>query len=780
MTGLVGYSVQGDAFSTPDVSVESWWAREQLDGPFDLELVVVCAADQDPAALLGSDITLTVERDQHEPRRIVGLVWEVEEGQDRYEVGLRLRLRVRPALACLALTRNNRIFQDKTALEILEQVLTEGLAAYGRQLQIDAAASYPKREYCVQYQESDLELAQRLMAEEGIAYGFEFTGETELLVLRDANAQYPLASTMLGGGLVRHHPHDMNVVSEEPLHRLTSADRDTVTSVVVADWDWTRTTMPFSAEERSTDTHGRDRESYQHGEGRSLQLSDYAPSAYAADDSARQAPIRLETEKRDQRIVRGVSRVIGLTAGSKLEVAGHPIVGFDGTYLVVEVAHRSTHWSVGDPATASQEPYHNVFAAIPFDTAYRPARRTTKRSIPGVQTARVTGPAGEEIHLDEHGRIKVQFHWDRVAPGDDTSSCWVRVQQPWAGTSWGHYWAPRIGMEVVVHFMDGDPDRPVVTGSVYNGANALPYPLPDEKTKSTIKSNSSPGGGGYNEWRFEDKAGSEQVFTHAQKDYNEVVLNDHNTLVHANQTNTVDVDQTQTVHGNQTEQIDIDQTLSVGGNRTVHVQGNFSENIDGTETRVVNGNVTETFDANETRTVGSNLDESIAASETRTIGGNQTETIGASQTVDIGAASTVTINGSMTLDVAAAMSTTTPAAHTQIALGGMSISTPAKVSWIGTAGITWVCPGGFTQTDSFEQWLGGFISNASVLSKGAFATATEITAIKTELIGTKLEASGVVSSNVQVNLKQRLARLFNSAAEVDDNLSVVLAGVQGE
>src|SRR5690606_38589492 len=173
----------------------------------------------------------------------------------------------------------------------------------------------------------------------------------------------------------------------------------------------------------------------------------------------------------------------------------------------------------------------------------------------------------------EHGGIKVQFHWDREGQSDENSSCFVRVVQPWAGNGWGFVFLPRIGMEVAVNFVDGDPDRPMVVGCVYNGENVPPYGLPDDKTKSTVKTNSSPGGGGFNELRFEDAAGSEEIFIHAQKDFNEVVLNDHNTTVGNNQTNNVDVDQTQTVHGNQSETVDGNQDMSVGGNRTVAVTG---------------------------------------------------------------------------------------------------------------------------------------------------------------------------------------------------------------
>jgi type VI secretion system secreted protein VgrG len=230
----------------------------------------------------------------------------------------------------------------------------------------------------------------------------------------------------------------------------------------------------------------------------------------------------------------------------------------------------------------------NRFECIPLAVEWRPARRWPKPRITSMQTATVVGPSGEEIHTDIHGRIKVQFHWDRENPANETSSCWVRVQQAWAGGGWGFWWVPRIGMEVVVQFVDGDPDRPLVTGSVYNATNELPYPLPDEKTKSTIKSNSSLGGGGSNEFRFEDKAGSEQIYAHAQKDYNEVVEHDHNTLVHNCQTNTVDVDQTQTIGANQTETVH-NQVMTVDGNRTVHVKTRSRRTWTHRETRHVVG-----------------------------------------------------------------------------------------------------------------------------------------------------------------------------------------------
>jgi type VI secretion system secreted protein VgrG len=283
-------------------------------------------------------------------------------------------------------------------------------------------------------------------------------------------------------------------------------------------------------------------------------------------------------------------------------------------------------------------------------------------------------------------------------------------------------------MEVVVHFIDGDPDRPLVTGAVYDGANPLPYPLPDEKTKSTIKSNSSIGGGGFNEFRFEDKAGSEEIFTHAQKDYNEVVENDHNTLVHGNQTNEVDGDQTQTIHANQTERVDGTQSMSVGGDRTVHVEGNFDETVDGTETRQTTGDVSETFDATETRSIGASVTEDIGGNETRSIAAAQSETIGASRDRSVGGSMTDTISGALTETITGGISSTTPGSHAVTAAGGWTVTAPGGIVINAAAGANLTQGGGMTRVD--YEWR----SNANSKAVNTFAN-FEVYITKTELVG---------------------------------------------
>ncbi len=594
------------------------------------------------------------------------------------------------------------------------------------------------------------------MEEEGIGYAFDHEGQTELLILRDRNAAYP---ELPAGAEVPYHPHNFVIEDEEPIslfhRRLTS----TTTSVVVADWDWTKGSMPFSEEQRGQDPLGRDREAYEHGEGRSLGIWDYDQGlrVYTAEDGAQRATVRGEELVRDAIICEGIGRVTGMTAGSVFELSGHPIVGMDGRYLVLRVEHVSR--SLGDAIAGGGQgdAYYNRFQCIPMDTVYRPDRRARKPFVAGIQTAVVTGPAGEEIHTDEHGRIKVQFHWDREGQNDDKSSCWIRVQQPWAGAGWGFWYLPRIGMEVVVHFVDGDPDRPLVTGCVYNATNLLPYALPDEKTKSTIKSNSSPGGGGFNELRFEDKKGSEEIYTHAQKDYNEVVEHDHTTLVHHDQSNTVDNDQTQIVGNDQTETVHNDQTMTVDGNRTVHVKSDYDETVDGTETRHVKGDVSETFDANETRTVSGNLTEDISGNETRTISGNHSESITGSETLSITGSSTHSITGSLSQSVTGGISVTTPAAYSISADGGLNVTATAGITFLAPGGIQIGAPGGVTMVDSFWEWTGffkfengGFCRDYTHIQDSFAGTVFEVVGFKGELevfnagqTGLKIESKGL-------------------------------------
>ncbi len=760
----------------PGASLHVRQARlvEALNEPYRLEVALdTDDPDLDISPVLGKDCLLEIARGDT-IRRVCGIARHVEEGDDTESPDFVLV--IVPALWMLGLRRNTKMFQEMSAPDILQAVFDDSLAAYGRGVQLELSADYPTREYCMQYQESDLDFVHRLMEEEGISYAFDHDGDTEVLVLRDKNDQF---CDVPSGAAIPYFPHSLEITDQEPICALHKRRLTTTTSVVVNDWDWTRGAMPFSSEERSADGLGRDRESYEHGEGLSVAIWDYdqGARAYGAEASVQQAKVRQEAHSRDRVLCVGVGRVVSMAPGTLFEMTGHAALGMDGRYLVLRVEHLSLQ--VGDllGGHGREDAYVNRFECIPFESVYRPHRRTAKPYIPGVQTAVVTGPAGEEIHTDEHGRIKVQFHWDRDGQSDERSSCWIRVQQAWAGAGWGFWYLPRIEMEVVVHFVDGDPDRPLVTGCVYNGTNLPPYPLPDEKTKSTIKSNTSPGGNGSNELRFEDKAGVEEIYGHAQKDYNEVVEHDHNTLVHHDQTNTVDNNQTQVIGNDQVETVHNDQEMIVDGNRTVHVQSDYDETVDGTETRQVVGDVTEAFSANETRLIGANVTETIGGDETRTIKANQTESIGANLDLSITGSSTHTITGSLTQTVTGGITTTTPDAYSITAVGGLNVTALAGVTLTAPGGMTIVAAGGVTKVDSVFQWAGvkkfevcGFASGYTYVKEG-------ITGVKYEATGMKAESTSVTMNAAGNEVKDEGLALAVYASDLKAGAVEILKGM---
>ncbi|WP_164003056.1 type VI secretion system tip protein TssI/VgrG, partial [Pyxidicoccus caerfyrddinensis] len=298
--------------------------------------------------------------------------------------------------------------------------------------------------------------------------------------------------------------------------------------------------------------------------------------------------------------------------------------------------------------------YRNQFHLLPKAVPFRPRRLTPLPQIAGPQTATVTGPAGEEIHTDAHGRIKVQFHWDREGKRDEKSSCWVRVGQPWGGPAWGDVWLPRIGQEVIVRFLEGDPDRPLVAGAVYNGTNSVPYALPDEKTKSTRKSASSLGSDGFNEVRIEDSTGEEEVFTHAQKDEDLLTENDKDQEVRGYEDLLVKKDRKRTVEGNQKLRVKLDDVGVVEGNQTLLVQKNRDTRTAGSHDESVEGNQAMTVGKNLTATIIQGAMENVGAAKATTIGGGYSvnvalvynEATGAARGVEIGAAHMEYVMGS--------------------------------------------------------------------------------------------------------------------------------------
>ena len=544
--------------------------RESLSEPYRLELELWTEDQEAPLAkLLGDTCTLLIDRDAG-GRRVHGIIHHVDmlpAVLDRH----RVRIAVAPALHLLGFRRNTRFWQDKTTLEILDEVLGPALAPYGREFELRVDPSlYFKREYCVQYRETDLEFAARLMHEEGIVYAFEHeNADLEKLVLHDSTT----LTEDLGIPAVRYIPPGSGTAPEQAVEALDWSYRLGTTSVVQRDWTWKEDApLSYSHDRRATDVRKYDRERYDHDDRR-----------LNADDGAARARDKQERETQLAESGRGASDVVELVPGRCFELQFHPVFERDGRYLVLSVTHTGDAPEAAQgTAESDQGPrYRNEFHCIRPEVPYRGPAPAPRQRAYGPHTAVVVGPESEEIHTDEHGRIRVIFHWDRLSPHDETASCWIRVAQTWAGLGWGHQFIPRIGMEVLVEFIDGDPDRPVVTGCVYNGLNRPPYTLPDKKTQSGIKSDSSPGGGGSNEFRFEDAKGHEEVWLHAQKDFNEKVENCHSTTVGSNQSNSVGGNQTNTVQKDQTETIVGQQTMTVEKNRTVTVMGSQSVDIQG-------------------------------------------------------------------------------------------------------------------------------------------------------------------------------------------------------
>jgi type VI secretion system secreted protein VgrG len=365
--------------------------------------------------------------------------------------------------------------------------------------------------------------------------------------------------------------------------------------------------------------------------------------------------VRMEEQELKHLYVTGTSSCRAFSTGYRFDFEDYSRADLNQAYVLTTVSHSA---SVGDTYSTGKtgdgtESYRNAFTCMPHTVPFRPPQITPKPIIQGPQTAVIVGPSGEEIYSDKYGRVKAQFHWDREGKRDENSSCWIRVSQNWAGKQWGAMFVPRIGQEVIVEFLEGDQDRPIITGRIYNAEQMPPYALPANQTQSGVKSNSSKGGGGSNELRFEDKKGSEEVYLHGQKDWTIAIENDKN--------QTVGHDETLSVGNNRTKKVGVDQSEDIGSNKTIHVGANHTESIDANKTLTVGGNHGETISGNETINVNTASAHTIALARALTIGAayqvtvgaGMNETIGAAKAEEIGAVKSVNVGGNSSENVGA-------------------------------------------------------------------------------------------------------------------------------
>jgi type VI secretion system secreted protein VgrG len=413
-----------------------------------------------------------------------------------------------PWLWLLTRTADCRIFQHQTVPEIIQAVFSQhGFRDYDMKL----AGWFIEREYCVQYRESSFNFVSRLMEEEGIYYFFKHDDGKHTLVLADTPDGHPDCPHQSSA---RYHDTGRGQRHEDVINRLNVAQELRPSQYTLNDFNFEHPSATMIAQVTSK---------------KDFEVYDY-PGEYLRQPVGQQlARIRLEECETPQIYVHGGGDCRAFTSGYKFTLTDHYRQDMNKPYVLTRIRHFATlpgDFRSSSGADAADSIYQNTFECIPFSTPFRPARVTPKPIVQGSQTAFVVGEKGEEIYTDKYGRVKVQFHWDRLGKHDQNSSCWIRVSQNWAGKGWGWISIPRIGHEVVVDFLEGDPDRPLITGRVYNAEEMPPYELPKHGDMMGFKSNTTKGGGGYNEIVSRDVKGQELIRTHAQKDI-ETVAEDH-------------------------------------------------------------------------------------------------------------------------------------------------------------------------------------------------------------------------------------------------------------
>ena len=551
---------------------------------------------------------------------------------------------VRPWTWLLTRTSDCKIFQDKTLRQIIEAVLADHPYA---DFEFQLTASYQPWTYCVQYRESDYNFITRLMEQEGMHFFFRHQNGKHTLVIADGAHAHAAAADY--ASIAYHEPEAARARQDEGMRQWTHGSEIQPTRFTQRDFNFEKPRADLQADARPA-------RPLKHEYQAKLDVFDYPGEYTERAEGQRLAAIRVEEMRHQFDLFEGESNAAGLATGGLFRLSGHPRSDQNQEYLIVGASYRVEE-SPAESELAQTELFSVRLTAIPSAQNYQAPRHTPKPIVQGPQTAIVVGKAGEEIHTDKYGRVKVQFHWDRYGTNDQNSSCWVRVSHPWAGKGWGMIAIPRIGQEVIVEFLEGDPDRPIITGRVYNADQMPPYALPGNMTQTGIKTRSTLGGGvaNFNEIRFEDKKGDEQLYIHAEKNQDIEVENDETHSVGNDRKKTVDHDETTHVKHDRTETVDNNETITIGNDRTETVNGNEkiniaknrTESVTGNENVSITGNRDESVQGNETVSVTGKLDHSIMGAASYTsptsitlnVGGSTVEIKPTSITLSFGASS---------------------------------------------------------------------------------------------------------------------------------------------
>lgn len=613
---------------------------------YQIELVADPGKTIDAKKLIGSKVTVGILADDSGTERYInGIVASFEScgGDEEYN---NYRAYIVPSLWLLTLNTNTRVFQDKTVTDVIKAVL----APYNISPSIQTSAAYTPMEYCTQYRETDFAFISRLMEQHGILYYFQHTKDDHTFTLQDT-------STKLGACAIqnsfRYSPEGHNT---EGFYEFVISGLRSKTSLVTGKytaWDYSfiryqKLPNPLASTQTSSPLGPNSNEQYDYADSAAAYLKKTGSDSTIADLSNFFQTMRRDAGDAEGVIIEGISNAVTMQTGYSFNVIEYPVSAVNTKYLLTHIEHsvRQTP-PYRARGTSNAAPYSNSFTAIPFATLYRPPRTTSKPVVHGMHTGQVVVPSGEDSHMDKYGRVCVQFFWDRLRKANTPDNTLLRVAQGWAGKGWGTYFWPRVDDEVLIDFIEGDPDQPIVVGSVYNGVNMPKYDPAGQYTLSGILTRSSKGGGAANanELRFEDLKGKEQVFMNAERDYDLHVEHDHHTLIGN--------EQHEKITSNHFMEIDGDDHLLVKGKQNIEIDGDLSENFKGKQIIQIGADRNENIGSNSIIKIGANRDENVGANLTEKVGANYSLDVGVNENHKVGMA--YNVEAGMTINIKAGM-----------------------------------------------------------------------------------------------------------------------------
>jgi type VI secretion system secreted protein VgrG len=616
--------------------------REEISRPYEFMLTIDSPKESiAPADVIGKPLGVKIDRKDGPPRFVHGYISHLWAGdfvmtEGKQRVSSRIyRARIVPWIWFMMRASRSFVYlpekQEKSFQDIFDKLL-ERVKSYGHvQTWNDVAGASilknRKTEHCVQYRETDFNFLSRTLERFGVYYYFKHEANKHTLVLSD-KSNYPRASD----AEVDLKPSISSIYTNDQITSWEHAYEFVSGKFEQTDYDFLQ---PSTSLKTSASKSGNVSLSNNSG----YELYDYPNDYVDKGDGTEESYRRMEEEEIRFNTVQGESCCKSFTAGYKFKLKSH--------YSCPDEAGKSflltgVHHSASQPARSTDSQtstfYSNRFVCVPDSMQYRPARQTPRPRLVSIQTAVVVGPKGEEIYTDEHGRVKVQFHWDREGRHDENTSCWIRVSQSHAGRGFGGIDIPRIGEEVIVSFVEGDPDRPLITGRVYHKESVPPFALPGEKTRSGIKTKTYKGSG-YNELSMDDTPGKEQIRIHGQYNMDSVIENDETHKIGKNRTKSIGVDEVMTIGNNQ--------KLKVGVNKTVDVGTDHTETIGANQNIKIASNQVTKIGANQTTTVASNQSNSVGSAKTETVGMMSNEMVGVMKTTNVGVAYSIISGAAM-------------------------------------------------------------------------------------------------------------------------------------